>query len=188
MIQIRIHGRGGQGVVTAAELLASSAFHDGLYAQAFPSFGVERSGAPIQSFVRLDKQPIITREQIYNPDILIIQDDSLLTEKEVLMGINKKSILIINSQSNPAELEKLLKNKISRANIYPSPATEIALELLGKNLVNTVILGSFAQATEMISIKSLMAAIADKFADKGAEIINKNKNAVLKAYQYGKKA
>jgi len=187
MIQIRIHGRGGQGVVTAAELLASAAFLDGLYAQAFPLFGVERSGAPVQSFVRLDKKPIITREQIYRPDILIIQDDSLLATKEILAGIKPNSILIINSRTKKIDLASKLKNKIKRHNIYPNPATEIALELLGKNLVNTVILGSFAQVTKLISLKSLLAAITDKFADKGKEIINKNKNAVLKSYQYEEK-
>lgn len=186
MMQIRIHGRGGQGVVTAAELLATAAFLDGLYAQAFPSFGVERSGAPIQSFVRLDKKPIITREQIYNPDILIIQDASLLTEKEILTGITPKTQLIVNSKDKIEDLIKLLKNKVKAANIYQSPATEIAMEILGKNLVNTVILGTFVHTTGLISIDSLMQAIAEKFENKGAEIIAKNKSAVLKAYQYDK--
>jgi len=183
MVQIRIHGRGGQGVVTAAELLAKAAFIDGLYAQAFPDFGVERSGAPIQSFVRLDRQAIITKEQVYKPDILIIQDSSLLNENEILEGIHPKTILIINSNKDK-NIKLLLKNKIKSANIYLTPATEIAMELLGKNLVNTVILGAFIKATGLISINSLLQAIDEKFTDKGLPIISQNKKAVLKAYEF----
>lgn len=94
MEQIRIHGRGGQGVVTAAEIIALAAFYENLKAQAFPSFGVERTGAPIQSFVRISKTPIITREQIYNPSVLIIQDASLLESLDVfLVAITKQSLL-----------------------------------------------------------------------------------------------
>lgn len=187
MIQIRIHGRGGQGVVTAAEILAQAAFLDGAYTQAFPAFGVERSGAPIQSFVRIDDKPIITREQIYSPDILIVQDQSLLKEKEVLAGTDKNTILIINSPEKKEILAELLDKKINKQNIHPSPATAIALELLGKNLVNTVILGAFAKATGLVSLKSLSLAIADKFKDKGEAIIAKNTKAVLQAYEQHQK-
>lgn len=184
MIQIRIHGRGGQGVVTAAELIALAAFNDGLYAQAFPAFGVERSGAPIQAFVRLDTQPIITREQIYRPDILIIQDESLLLDQSVLSGINTNTKLIVNSSQTPTAISRLLKKRLSANQIITNPATSIALELLGKNLVNTVILGAFTQATAVITIKSLQSAITAKFKDKGQEIIHKNHAAVLAAYRY----
>ncbi len=184
MIQIRVHGRGGQGVVTAAELIALSAFYDGLYAQAFPSFGVERSGAPIQAFARLSQEPIITREQIYRPDILIVQDDSLLLEKEVLLGINPETKLIINSQQSAVAISAALKGKIKTANIICSPATDIALRLIGKNLINTVILGTLVQATSIISLKSLLKAVSEKFKDKGESIIKKNHAAVSAAYTY----
>lgn len=184
MLQIRIHGRGGQGVVTAAELVALSAFKDGYYAQAFPSFGVERSGAPIQAFARLDQYPIITREQIYQPDFLIVQDDSLLSNEEVLIGLNKKTRLIVNSEKKAAEISRLLKNRITAANITACPATDIALRILGKNLVNTVILGAFVHTAKIITIKSLLAAVTEKFSDKSAEIITKNHAAVLAANQY----
>jgi len=184
MIQIRVHGRGGQGVVTAAELIALSAFNDGLYAQAFPSFGVERSGAPIQAFARLNQEPIITREQVYYPNILIVQDDSLLLEKEVLLGINASTRLIINSQKNAVALSAALKGKIKAANIISSPATDIALRILGKNLVNTVILGTLARATGIITLKSLLKAVSEKFQDKEESIIKKNHAAVSAAYTY----
>jgi pyruvate ferredoxin oxidoreductase gamma subunit len=187
MTQIRVHGRGGQGVVTAAELIALAAFQDGLYAQAFPSFGVERSGAPIQAFARLSKEPIITREQVYRPDVLIIQDESLLSEPEILDGVSATTILIINSEESPTIISNKIRKKISAANIACSPATAIALRLLGKNLVNTVILGTFTHSTNLITIKSLVAAINKKFQSKGQAIIEKNKAAVFEAYQYANK-
>jgi len=178
MIQIRIHGRGGQGVVTAAELIAIAAFKDGLQAQAFPSFGVERTGAPIESFVRLDNQPIITREQIYQPNFLIIQDASLLDSVDVTKGADKKTIAIINT----AKAKPDLKINLPQANIHAIDATKIALEIIGKNIVNTVILGAFAKTTKLVSLESLKQAIEEKFAGR-EDLISKNIKAVEKAYE-----
>lgn len=174
--QIRIHGRGGQGVVTAAELIAIAAFYDGLEAQAFPNFGVERTGAPIQAYARISRKKITTREQIYEPSVLIIQDSSLLDSDNILAGINDKTKIIINAKKNRWEE---LKNK---KNLYFSPATEIALEIIGKNIVNTVILGAFAKFTKLVSLESLKRAIEIKFKDKGEEIIEKNIKAIEKAF------
>lgn len=178
MEQIRIHGRGGQGVVTAAELIALAAFYEGSEAQAFPSFGVERTGAPVQSFARLDKNPIITREQIYEPTVLIIQDATLLESVDVWGGSTKDTVVIINSpQNNWPELNKRFKE------IYFTPATEIALEIFGKNIVNTVILGAFAKKTKLVSLNSLQKAIQEKFKDKSQSLIEKNILAITKAYE-----
>ena len=174
--QIRIHGRGGQGVVTAAELIAMAAFYDGLEAQAFPNFGVERSGAPIQSYARISKEKILTREQIYQPSVLIIQDSSLLDSNNLLTGVNNDTKIIINAKENRWPE---LKN---RKNVFFSPATEIALEIIGKNIVNTVILGAFIKETKLISLNSLKKAIKEKFRDKGELIINKNIKAIEKAF------
>jgi len=178
MIEIRIHGRGGQGVVTAAELIATAAFKGGREAQAFPSFGAERTGAPVESFARIDDQPIITRQQIYRPDILIIQDPSLLETPEVAKGVDKKTIIIINTAKTKAEL----KINFPLNNIHTIDATKIALEIIGKNIVNTVILGSFAKATGLISLKSLTEAIEEKFAGHN-ELIAKNIRAIERAYK-----
>jgi len=178
MEQIRIHGRGGQGVVTAAELIALAAFYEGREVQAFPSFGVERTGAPIQAFARISDQAIITREQIYEPSILIIQDASLLKTANVFSGATKNTKIIINAKKN--NWPKLL-NKYSA--VYFTPATEIALEIIGKNIVNTVILGAFARETKLVSLASLKKAIQEKFKDKGEEIINKNIQAIERAYE-----
>ncbi|MDP2709334.1 MAG: pyruvate ferredoxin oxidoreductase subunit gamma [bacterium] len=178
MIQIRIHGRGGQGAVTAAELIAIAAFKDGEQAQAFPSFGVERTGAPVESFVRLDERPIITREQIYRPDILIIQDSSLLDTVDVTTGADKKTRVIINT----AKAKSALKISLPQANIHTIDATKIALEIIGKNIVNTVILGAFAKVTGLVSLESLKSAIAEKFAGR-QDLIDKNIKAVEQAYE-----
>lgn len=182
MEQIRIHGRGGQGVVTAAELIALAAFYDGWETQAFPNFGVERTGAPIQAYTRLSHNQIITREQIYSPSILIIQDATLLKTTDIFFGVNQDTKVIINgSATNIKKLPKaasILKLK----NIFFSPATEIALRTLGKNITNTVILGALAKHTKLISLPALKKAIRKKFALKGKEIIAKNIQGVLEAY------
>lgn len=192
MVQIRIHGRGGQGVVTAAELIALAAFNEGKYTQAFPVFGVERSGAPIQSFARINDQVITSREQIYEPDILIIQDQTLLTSINVFNGCDSKTKIIINSALSPAEIYQSIKKTnqtkgwpkllINPKNIFTSPATEIALEIFKKNLVNTVILGALARYTKLIGLAAIKKAIETKFAGKNSELVSQNIRAALKAF------
>lgn len=188
MIEIRIHGRGGQGVVTAAELIAIAAFNDGKQAQAFPSFGVERTGAPVESYARIDDQPIILRQQIYEPNVLIIQDATVIGLIDAAKGADKKTIVIINTAKNKSQLKlnpALSMGKcwinLPPQNIHTIDATKIALEIIGKNIVNTVILGAFAKATGLVSLKSLTAAIEEKFAGQ-KELIEKNIRAVGKAY------
>ena len=178
MKQIRIHGRGGQGVVTAAELIAISAFYEGKESQAFPSFGVERTGAPIESYVRIDKHPIRTREQVYGPDILIIQDATLLDTINVTKGCNKDTIAIVNSTKNKSELNI----DLAEENIFVVDATKIALDVIGKNIVNTIILGSIAKDTNLFSLASAKKAIRQKFEGKDKSIIEKNIKAVELAY------
>jgi pyruvate ferredoxin oxidoreductase gamma subunit len=178
MVQIRIHGRGGQGVVTAAELIAIAAFKNGKSAQAFPSFGVERTGAPVESFARIDDQPIITREQIYEPDVIIIQDATLLDTVNVTKGADKKTIIIVNTAKTKNELKINSPSK----NIFTIDATKIALEIIGKNIVNTVILGAFAKATGLISLESLKLAIEEKFSSH-EDLIKKNIQAIEEAYK-----
>ncbi len=178
MKQIRIHGRGGQGVVTAAEIIAIAAFKDGKEAQAFPSFGVERTGAPIEAFARIDDKPIRLREQVQNPDILIIQDSSLLEVIDVTKGCNEKTIAIINSTHDKQDL----KINLPQENIFVIDATKIALEEIGKNIVNTVIIGAFAKGSGLLSIKAVEEAIREKFGEKGNEIVEKNIKAIKRAY------
>lgn len=179
MHQIRIHGRGGQGVVTAAELIAISAFKDGKQAQAFPYFGVERTGAPIESYARINEKFIQTREQVYTPDVLIIQDPTLLDVIDITKGASENTIVIINTSQD----KEKLKIKLPKENIYPIDATKIALDIIGKNLVNTVILGAFARVTGLVTLNGLKQAIKQKFAEKGEKIVSLNIKAVEEAYK-----
>jgi len=182
MYQVRIHGRGGQGVVTAAELIAIAAFYEGHVAQAFPSFGVERTGAPIEAFARIDDKPIRTREHIYHPDFLIVQDATLLSSVDVAKGCGLKTIAIINTSRTNTDI----KINLPMANVKTIDATAIALEEIGKNIVNTVILGAFAKDSGLISLDSLKKAVKQKFAEKGEAIINKNIKAIERAFNLSK--
>ncbi|WP_297981223.1 pyruvate ferredoxin oxidoreductase subunit gamma [uncultured Methanobrevibacter sp.] len=170
MIEIRFHGRGGQGAVTAAEILAKAAFKDGKYSQAFPFFGVERRGAPVMAFTRIDTEPINLRYQVYNPDYVVVLDDGLLNVVNVYSGIKENSEVIINTHQE-------IKN--DDVPVYDIDATGIALEYLGVNIVNTIILGYFAKKTGQVSIESLLEVIKETFPGKLGE---KNAVAAKKAY------
>ena len=178
MHQIRFHGRGGQGVVTAAELIAIAAFNDGHFAQAFPSFGVERTGAPIEAFARIDDQPIRTREHVYEPNVLIVQDSSLVGTVDVTKGADDKTLVIINSAKDKQEIKLPIPDK----NLFVIDATKIAMEEIGKNIVNTVILGAFAKATGLVTLESLKKAIEQKFSAKSKSLVDKNIAAITRAY------
>lgn len=191
-LQARVHGRGGQGVVTAAELIALAAFYDHKEAQAFPFFGVERSGAPIMAFARISAEKIKTREQVYYPDFLIIQDATLLDEANILNGSHASTKLLVNSPEDAKAIWNKLKESCTRnkqklvikpANIFVCHATEIAMEIIGKNIVNTVILGALAKNSNLFSISGLKQAVTEKFKSKGQIILQKNIAAILKIYE-----
>ncbi|MDR0912971.1 MAG: pyruvate ferredoxin oxidoreductase subunit gamma [Methanobrevibacter sp.] len=160
MIEVRFHGRGGQGAVTAAEILAKAAFKDGKYSQAFPFFGVERRGAPVMAFARIDENEIETRYQVYNPDFVMVLDDGLLDVVDVYSGLKDGGDVIINS---------VKPELASKENSYLIDATGIALENLGVNIVNTVMLGSFAKKSGQVSIDSIIDVINNTFSGKMAE-------------------
>jgi len=174
--EIRIHGRGGQGNVAAAELLGHAAFTDGKYAQSFPAFGAERTGAPVVAFVRIGDRPIRVRSQVYNPDVVIVQDATLLGVVDVLQGIKPDGLVIINSNKKPEDLKLATK-----ARVVTVPATEIALEVLGRNIPNTTLLGAYAATTGDISEHALIEAIFERFGSKGRDI---NAKAVAKAIEH----
>jgi pyruvate ferredoxin oxidoreductase gamma subunit len=155
MFQVRIHGRGGQGAVTAAEMLSVAAFVEGRHAQAFPSFGSERTGAPVVSFCRIDSEPIRNREPVANPDALIVQDPTLLHQVDVFGGLNPDGSVLINSTKDPAELGlEDLAGRVRPERLLTVPSTEIAREHLGRPLPNAVLLGAFAAFSGLISIES----------------------------------
>ena len=167
MFQIRIHGRGGQGVVTAAEMLSIAAFREGKHAQAFPSFGSERTGAPVVAFCRIDDREIRLREPVMQPDALIIQDPTLLHQVDVFAGVAPGGTILINTSRSFEELG--LKELMHRFRTCTVPASEIALKHVGRPLPNAALLGAFSAFSQQISLESVSAAIRDKFSGKVAE-------------------
>ena len=170
MFQVRIHGRGGQGVVTAAELLSVAGFREGRHAQAFPSFGSERTGAPVVAFCRLDNRPIRLREPILAPDALIIQDPTLLHQVDVFGGLTQDGYIQINTSRSFEELGlEDFAAGFRPERLRTVPATEFALKHVGRPLPNAALLGGFAAVTQQISLESVDAAIREKFPTKVAE-------------------
>jgi pyruvate ferredoxin oxidoreductase gamma subunit len=184
MKQIRLHGRGGQGVVTAAELIAIAAYEDGKQAQAFPSFGVERTGAPIQAFARIDDEFIRTREQVTNPDVLIILDPTLVALNPS-SDCSENVTIVVNTSSQPKDIKLTYgpeKKPLPTKNIHTVDATKIAMEIFGKNLSNTTILGALVKIGGLFSLEGLKKAVQEKFGEKGEEVVRKNIEAMEKAY------
>jgi pyruvate ferredoxin oxidoreductase gamma subunit len=176
MFQVRIHGRGGQGVVTAAELLSVAAFDEGKHAQAFPTFGSERTGAPVVAFCRIDDRPIRSREPIAEPDALIVQDPTLLHQVDLFSGLAAGGLVLLNSARPLDELGL----GDTRFRIVTLPATDIARTHLGRPVPNAVLLGGFAALTGIVSIDSVAAAIREKFRGTVGE---KNVTAAYAAYE-----
>ena len=182
MFQIRIHGRGGQGVVTGAEMLSIAAFEQGRHAQAFPSFGSERTGAPVVAFCRIADQDIRLREPILAPDVLIVQDPTLLHQVDVFQGLEPEGYVLINSRHDfhalgLAEIEQ----RYRRERLVTVPATEMALKHLGRPLPNAVLLGGFAALSGLITLDAVDHAIRAKFSGRVAD---GNVAAAAEAYAY----
>ena len=176
--EIRIHGRGGQGGVTAAELLARAAFREGKWVQAIPFFGAERRGAPVKAFARLSTESILIRSQVYNPDYVIVLDSGLLDLVDVTEGLKKDGVVIVNTRKKPEELN------IQHTRVATVDATGIALELellvAGLPVLNTTMLGAFARATEEVKLESVIEAIKDTWTGAAGE---KNAKAAEFAYE-----
>ena len=170
MFQVRIHGRGGQGVVTAAELLSVAAFTEGRYAQAFPSFGSERMGAPVVSYCRIADGPIRTHEPVAEPDALIIQDPTLLHQPGLLTGLRPDGYLLINSthEANALGLGPAVA-QLRPDRLLVVPATQLAMTLLGRPLPGAALLGGFAALTGRLRLESVTAAIEERFTGAVAE-------------------
>jgi pyruvate ferredoxin oxidoreductase gamma subunit len=164
MFGVRIHGRGGQGVVTAAELLSVAAFDEGRHAQAFPTFGSERTGAPVVSFCRIDDHPIRLREPIAEPDALIVQDPTLLHQVDLFSGLGPDAYVLINSSRDFADLGLAdLCGRFRPERLLAIPATALAREHIGRPVPNVVMLGGFAAFTGVVSIGSVAKAIRKRF-------------------------
>jgi len=164
MLSVRIHGRGGQGVVSAAEMLSVAAFLEGKHAQAVPSFGSERMGAPVVAFCRIDDKPIRLREPVLAPDALIVQDPTLFHAIDVLGGLAPLGFLLVNTGRNIADLgiEKAVEH-LPKKHVCTVPATEIAMKYVKRPVPNAVLLGALCAETGVIGIESVVKAIEAKF-------------------------
>jgi len=176
MIEIRFHGRGGQGAVTSAELLALAAIGEGRYAQAFPSFGPERRGAPVVAFCRISDQPIKIRANIYEPDFVVVLDASLLRIVDVAAGLKPNGILITTNKDTAEKVRDQLgiKNRLAVVD-----AAKIAAEILGLPITNTTMLGSLTKASNVVKKESFMTPLRERFG----RIAEKNIAAFERAYQ-----
>ena len=169
MFNVRFHGRGGQGVVTAAEMLSVAAFDSGRHAQAFPTFGSERTGAPVVSFCRIDDAPIRFHEPIDTPHAVVIQDPTLLHVVPVLQGVTPATYVLVNTSRTAEEL-----GLGSDGRVTTLPATELAREVLGRPMPNTALLGALAGLTGVVSLDAVVDAIRQRFrgavADANVEV------------------
>ncbi len=180
MFQVRIHGRGGQGVVSGAELLSVAAFLEGRYAQAFPSFGSERMGAPVMAFCRIDDKEIRLREPVMEPDALIVQDITLLHQVDLFKGVRSVGLILLNSTRSFAELGLSdLAGATRHYRLCRVPATELAQKHVGRPVPNAALLGGFAAVSDEIRLESVVAAIRAKF---GGKIAEGNVAAATEAY------
>jgi pyruvate ferredoxin oxidoreductase gamma subunit len=182
LLQIRIHGRGGQGVVTAAEMLSVAAFEQGRHAQAFPSFGSERTGAPVVAFCRIDDKDIRLREPILSPDVLIVQDPTLLHQVDVFQGLKPDGWVLINSRKSFDELGLAdVAARFRRERLVTVPASDIAMKHLKRPLPNAVLLGGLAALSGVVSLDAVVHAIRDAFSGAVAEA---NVAAATEAHEF----
>jgi pyruvate ferredoxin oxidoreductase gamma subunit len=186
MFQIRIHGRGGQGVVSGAEMLSVAAFLEGRHAQAFPSFGSERMGAPVMAFCRIDDKEIRLREPVLAPDALIIQDQTLLHQVDLFNGVPKGAYVLVNSTRSLDELGLGgFARGVQQYRMCTIPATDLARKHVGRAVPNVPLLGGFAAITGAIALPSLVAAVREKFP---ATVAEKNVAAATEAFELARAA
>jgi len=181
IIEYRWHGRGGQGAWTASELLARTALFEGKYIQSFPEFGPERMGAPVTAFTRISTEPIRLHCAVYEPDVVVVLDPTLLKAVPVASGVGENGIFVVNSADEPAKVRESLKTK--KGKLWTIPATQIALKILGMPITNTAMLGTVARATNVVSLESVEKTVKERFR---LDLAEKNFAVIKEAYQEAK--
>lgn len=176
MLEVRLHGRGGQGAVTSAELVAIAAINKGNFAQAFPSFGPERRGAPVVAFCRVDEKKINIRAKIYRPDVVIVLDPGLLSLVDPTEGMAEGGMLILNTHKGYDLVRETVPEGIGLATV---DANKIALEELGRPIVNTTMLGAFLKATGLLEVEDIREPLLDRF---GSKLGERNMRALARAF------
>lgn len=170
MFEIRLHGRGGQGSVTAAELLSLAAFHDGKFAQAFPSFGSERMGAPVMAFCRIADREIRLREPVVEPDAIVVQDPTLLHSVEVFQGLRPDGFVLVNTAKAPDAIGLAdLRERLPRGHVRTVAATDLARKHLGRPIPNTALIAGLAALTGAVKLASLEHALRERFEQNVAD-------------------
>lgn len=181
LIEIRFHGRGGQGAKTASELLVETALGKGKYIQSFPEYGPERAGAPMRAYTRISSYPIDIHSGITCPDAVVVMDYTLIESSNVTEGLDENGILLVNTHSTPLEIRKRLN--FNRGRVYTVDATKIALETIGLPLPNTSILGALLKITGLVGLSDLEEKIREKFLKKiGDKKTQGNIDSVRKAF------
>jgi len=178
ILEVRWHGRGGQGAWTASELLARAAIYEGKHIQSFPEFGPERMGAPVTAFTRISTEPIRIHCAVYNPDVVAVLDPTLLKAVPFTEGLDEQGTILINSKDNPAKIRKTLNT--DKGKVWAVPATEIAMKILGMPITNTAMLGAVARVTGIVSLGSVEKVVRERFRQDVAE---KNFAVVKEAYE-----
>jgi pyruvate ferredoxin oxidoreductase gamma subunit len=177
-IEIRLHGRGGQGTVTFAALLVDAAFRSGWHAVGFPAFGTERTGAPVAAFVRLSRKPIRDRSEVRRPSVVVIQDPTLVGAVDVTEGLLPRGSLLVNATEIPGDLA-------GAGRVMAVPATELAVEHLGAAITSTAMLGFLAGATGLVSVEAVVDAIRDRFRD---QVARRNEDLARAAFAHAIRA
>ena len=180
-LEIRWHGRAGQGAKSASQMLAESALEQGKFVQAFPEYGAERTGAPMKAFTRIGDTPILVRAVIENPDIVIVIDDTLLSP-DIVGGLDEKEGVLLVNSVRPFEWIRSKTN--FKGKICKVPATDIALEEIKKGVPNTAMLGALVKITGVVPLEAIESRIEKMFLSKfGEEVVNANKRALKRGFE-----
>lgn len=179
VVEIRLHGVGGQGAVLAAHIISIAAFYDGMFSRSFATFGTERRGSPVTSFVMIGERDEMTRSKIYNPDHVVVLDPHLPKFINVTDGVRERGTLTLNTSKSPKEALDMTRPKVEQIDVGVVDATSIAQKLLGKPIMNTTMLGAFTRVTGIVALKSMLKAIESRFE---GELVKKNLNAAKLGY------
>lgn len=184
IIEIRFHGRGGQGAWTATQILAKAVIHEGRYTQSFPAFGPERSGAPVEAYVRISDSPIDLHCGIYEPDSVVVLDPTLLDAVDVSDGLVQKGRIVVNSRESPSDLKRKIKmTKTQR--VWAIPATDLSIEILGREITSTAMIGVLIKATGYTKLESILKATKERFRGRVGEM---NVKLITRAYEEAKES
>ncbi|MDI9609728.1 MAG: pyruvate ferredoxin oxidoreductase subunit gamma [Archaeoglobales archaeon] len=178
LIEVRFHGRGGQGVVTAADFLAVAGFKEGYYTLSFPTFGAEKRGTPVASFLRISDEPVVVRDEVYTPDYVVVLDPSVFESVNVVSGLKQNGMLIANYPKGSEDLRRDLRIKNE---VFTINATKLAMKILGRPITNTAMVGALVGATGILKLETLKETVEELFEGSLAE---KNKQLIEEAYNY----